>query len=145
MPSGKKGGQGQGQNRQNGGVPGHGWQAGQQIREGAEQVAGRLREGFDTAREGVGRGYRQAEGTIARNPGQSVLIGFGVGFGLGVAWSPLFGREEETWAERNIPGPIRNRMPRPVRDAAKHVPDQVHHLAEAIASHLPHSIRKHLG
>src|SRR5205823_2914604 len=88
MPSGKKGGQGQG--RDNGGMRQEGWQVGQQIREGAEQVSDRVREGIDTAREGIGRGYRRAEGTIARNPAPSVLIGFGVGFGLGVALVSLF-------------------------------------------------------
>lgn len=145
MPSGKKGGQGQGQNRENGGIPEQGWQAaGQQIREGAEHVSQRLREGYDSAREGVGRGYRRAEGTIARHPGQGILIGFGLGFGLGVVLVSLFGREEETWAERHIPDRLRH-MPDSVRDAAKHVPDHVHHLADAIAGHLPHSIRKHFG
>jgi hypothetical protein len=144
MPSGKKGGQGQDQNRGNGGMPEQGWQVGQQIREGAEQVSGRVREGIDAAREGMSRGYRRAEGTVARNPGQSVLIGFGLGFGLGVVLVSLFGREEETWAERHIPDRLRH-MPDSVRDAARHVPDHVHHLAEAIAGHLPHAIRKHLG
>jgi hypothetical protein len=144
MPTGKKGGQGQGQSRENGGMAGQAWQVGQQIREGAENVAGRVREGYDTAREGIGRGYRRAEGTIARNPAPSVLIGFGLGFGLGVALVSLFGREEDTWVERHIPDRIRH-MPDSVRDAARHVPDHVHHLADAIASHLPHAIRKHFG
>ena len=119
MPSGKKGGQGQ--NRENGGMREQGWQVGQQIREGAEQVTHRVREGLDTAREGMTRGYRRAEGTIARNPAPSLLIGFGVGFGLGVALVSLFGRDEETWAEQHVPGRIRH-IPGSVRDAAKHVP-----------------------
>ena len=146
----KKGGQGGDQGRHNGGMgqkaPGQqeGWKVGEEIRERAGDVADRLREGYDTAREGVGRGYRRAEGSIARNPGPSVLIGFGLGFGLGVALVSLFGREEETWADRHIPDRLR-RMPDSVRDSVKHVPDHVHHLADAIASHLPHAIRRHLG
>jgi hypothetical protein len=149
MASEKKGGQGGGQGRHNGGMGQKsqgqpGWNVGGQIREGAENVSNRLREGYDTAREGIGRGYRRAEGTIARNPAPSVLIGFGVGFGLGIALVTMFGREDETWAERHIPDRLRN-MPDHLRDSMKHVPDHAHHLADAIAAHLPHAIRKHFA
>jgi hypothetical protein len=127
---------------------GGGWHVGQQIREGAEAVGGRLREGYDSAREGIGRGYRRAAGGIARNPAPSVLISFGIGFGLGVVLVSLLGREEEIWAERNIPDRIR-RVPESVsesvRETVKNVPDQVHHLAEAIAGYLPRAIRRRLG
>ncbi len=134
MASEKKGGQGGGQGRHNGGMgqksqgqqgqQGQGWDVGGQIREGAENVSNRLREGYDTAREGLGRGYRRAEGTIARNPGPSVLIGFGVGFGLGIALVSMFAHENETWAERHIPDRLR-RVPDSLRDSMKHVPDHV--------------------
>ncbi|HEY2157018.1 MAG TPA: hypothetical protein VGH33_15425 [Isosphaeraceae bacterium] len=149
MASEKKGGQGGGQGRHNGGMGQKpqgqpGWDVGGQIREGAENVSSRLREGYDTAREGVGRGYRRAEGAIARNPAPSVLIGFGVGFGLGIALVSLFAQEDETWAERHIPDRLRN-MPDQLRDSMKHVPGNAHHLADAIAAHLPHAIRKHFG
>jgi hypothetical protein len=153
MPTNKKGGQ-------NGGMQGQsqGRDVGGQIREGAEAVAGRFREGYDSAREGVARGYRRAEGTIARNPAPSVLLSFGLGFGLGVALVSLFGREEETWADRYIPDRLRDlpdslrpsmkqasRQAHHMADAIRNVPDHVSHLADAIASHLPHAIKKHLG
>ena len=148
MPTGNKGGQGQGQGRnpQNGGVPRpeseKGFPIGDKLREGAEGIGNRLSEGYDSAREGVSRGYRRAEGTIARNPAPSVLVGFGLGFGIGLVLCQLFAHDEETWTERNISGPIRDiQMP----ESLKHVPDHVHHLADAIVSRLPHSVRKHLG
>ena len=155
MASEKKGGQGGGQGRKKGGMgqrpqgqqgeQGQGWNVGGQIREGAENVSNRLREGYDTAREGVGRGYRRAEGTIARNPAPSVLIGFGVGFGLGIALVSLFAHENETWADRHIPDRLRQ-MPDSLRDTMKHVPDHAHpdpsgyHVCmEAIVRLLRHS------
>lgn len=151
MASDKKGGQGGGQGRHNGGMgqpsqgqEGQGLNVGGQIREGAENVSNRLREGYGAAREGLGRGYRRAEGSIARNPTPSVLIGFGVGFGLGIALVTMFAQENDTWAERHLPNRLRQ-MPDQLRDTMKHVPDQAHHLADAIAAHLPHAIRKHFG
>jgi hypothetical protein len=139
MPSQRNGGQGQRKERQDGGAD---WQPAQQIREGAEQAGTKLREGFDTAREGMASGYRRAEGTIARYPGQSVLISFGIGFGLGIVLCQLIGQEEDSWTERNIRKPIRSLH---IPETMRNVPDQAHHLAEAIAGHLPHAIRKHFG
>jgi hypothetical protein len=142
MPSDKKGRQGQ--NQHNGGMGEQAWQAGQQIREGAENVANRLHEGFDSAREGVAHGYRRVEGSIARNPAPSILLGFGLGFGLGIVLCQMLGREEDTWAERNFMGPLRKGSDA-VRDSMRHVPDHVHHLADAIASHLPDAIKRRVG
>jgi hypothetical protein len=120
------------------------WDMGDQVREGAEAVSHRLREGYDSAREGMGRGYRRVEGTIARNPAPSLLLGFGLGFGLGVALVSIFVHDDESWAERRIPGRFRH-VPDHLRDSVKHVPDHVRHLADAIASHLPHAIKRHFG
>ena len=126
--------QGQPQGRHNGGSAGGAPQQGvreqigemgQGLREGAERVGDRLREGYDTAREQVGRGYRQAEGMMARNPSQSVLIGFGVGFGLGVLLTLALTQREETWWERNAPEPLRD------------LPDRI---ADALSRHLPRSL-----
>jgi hypothetical protein len=141
MPSDKKGGQGQGQNRQNGGMR---EKAGQQIREGAENVSNRVQEGFESAREGVAHGYRRVEGTIARNPAPSILLSFGVGFGLGIVLCQLIGQEKESWTERNLGRPFRQFQGN-VREGVKHVPDHVHHLAEAIAGHLPDAVRRRIG
>jgi hypothetical protein len=142
MPSDKKGGHSQ--NRQNGGMREQAWQAGQQIREGAENVANRIQSGVDSAREGVSQGYRQMEGTISRYPAPSVLISFGVGFGLGIVLCQLLERDEDSWAERNFVGPFR-RGSHAVRDSMRHVPDHVHHLAEAIAGHLPDAIKRRVS
>ena len=112
---------------------------GQQAQQGAEQVGERLREGYEAAREGTMHGYRQAEGMVARNPVPSLLIGFGVGFGLGLVLCSMFTREE-TWAEKYLP------------ESLQDVPDRYHHLVSSLRSlprqvhdHLPSSIAKHIG
>ena len=140
MPNTNKGGQNQGQ--ANGGVN-HGPEpVGQQIREGVAQVGERLQAGFGAARHGVETGYRRAEGVVVRNPAPSLLAGFGLGFGLGVLLITLFDHEHETWADRHVPDSLRHLH---VPEGIKHVPEHVHHLADAIVSHLPHSVRKYLG
>ena len=64
---------------------------------------------------------RRAEGTIARHPGQSALVGFGVGVGLGVLLAVLLTRREEaSWYDRYVP------------DRLRHL-----HLPDAIARHMP--------
>ncbi len=112
---------------------------GQQVRQGAEQVSNRLREGYDTAREGALHGYHEAEGLVSRNPAPSLLIGLGVGFGVGLVLSSLFQREE-TWAEKYLP------------ESLQDAPDRYHRLVESLRSlpktvhdHLPHAVSKHLG
>ena len=174
MPQEQKGGQGQnapkpqgqGQPQANGGAgrPAPEPAAAQGIREGVAQVGDRLRDGLDTAREGALHGYRKAEGTVARNPGQSLLITFGIGFGVGFLLTQLFKGEEETWSERNIKKPLRDldlegslrkaykAAPGQLREAGKqaseHASTLAEHaqsLAESIASHLPKSVRKYIG
>ena len=130
------------QNQNGGSTPGAGDQlknVGQQVKQGAEEVSNRLREGFDTAREGTLHGYRQAEGMIARNPNPSLLVGFGVGFGLGLVLCSMFTREE-TWAEKYLPESLQDAPDRYNRLVAslKSLPRSVH-------DHLPSSIAKHLG
>jgi len=68
---------------------------------------------------------------MARNPTQSVLIGFGIGFGLGLVLTTMLHRPEETWAERHLPDRLRN------------APDSLHHLADTIRS-LPDAIARRL-
>jgi len=99
----------------------------ERIGEGAAQVGDRVREGYDATREELGHRYRQAEGMIARHPGQSVLIGFGVGFGVGVLLTLLLSRrEEDSWYDRYMPDSLRN------------IPDRLRHL------HVPESIARHM-
>lgn len=116
-----KQGQAQPQERHNGGVREGVQEVGQRIQDGAAQVGDRVREGYDAAREGLAHSYRRAEGVVARNPGQSVLVGFGVGFGLGVLLTVLLTRrEEESWYQRYVPDRLRNL-----------------HLPDAITRHMP--------
>ena len=134
---------------------------GQQFQQGAEQAASRLREGYDSAREGAAQGYRQAEGMAARNPGPSLLLGFGVGFGLGLVLCSMFTREE-TWAEKYLPESLQDVPDRYKRlasslkssasEAMQDAPDRYQSLLSSLRSlpkhvhdYLPSSIAKHLG
>lgn len=139
MPNNKRG---EGQNQNGGGAQGAQNQAknvGQQVQQGAEQVANRVRDGLDSARETANHGYRQAEGHIARNPGPSVLVGFGVGFGLGLVLCSMFTREE-TWAEKYLPESLQD-----VPDQYKGLVASLKSLPKAVHDHLPKSVAKHLG
>lgn len=116
----------QSQGRQNGGEAQGGVREGLQdlghkVQDTVGNVGERLQDGYDTAREGLSHGYRRAEGLVARNPGQSVMVGFGVGFGLGVLLTVLLTRrEEESWYGRYIPDRLRNLQ---IPDAiARHMP-----------------------
>jgi len=146
----------QGQGRQNGGSSSGAREQiqnlGGQIQEGAAQVGDRLREGYDATREEMARRYRRAEGTIARNPAPSLLISFGVGFGVGLIVTSLLGRREETWADRYLPDSLR-KMPDTLRDSAQSLrdsaqsvrdsaPDALHHLADAVASRVSSVLRR---
>lgn len=145
--------EGNDRNNVGGGQPGRAPQP-----QGTKEVTDRFREGYDQAREELAHRYRRAEGTIARNPGNSVLIGFGLGFGIGLAITALLTQRDETWAERYLPDSLqdlperirKSRLPGQVRDAVHdaHVPDSVHHtlhhLAEAIRD-IPSSVAKMVG
>ena len=139
--------QNQPQGRQNGGAAGalQGARdqlrdASQHIQEGAARVGDQVRERFDTARETAAHGYRQAEGAIARNPTQSVLVGFGVGFGLGVLLTVLMTREERPWYEHYTDS-LRN-LPDHLRHSLHHAGDSLRHVPDALARHIPDSLRR---
>jgi ElaB/YqjD/DUF883 family membrane-anchored ribosome-binding protein len=103
---------------------------GQRVQEGVGQVGQQVREGYDTAREGMAYQYRRAEGMIARNPASSVLVGFGVGFGLGVLLTVMMTqREEPSWYERHM-------------DSMRNLPDRLRSLSDAIARRLPDSLHR---
>ena len=146
MPSGNQGqGKPKDQNRNDAGPREGGAReaiqnAGQRLQEGAEQVGHRLRENLGDLSEEAGRRYRQAEGTMARNPAPSVLIGFGVGFGIGLVLTTMLSEHhEETWADRHLPGPLRHRL----NDSLRHAPEHLHDLADAIRN-LPDQIARRL-
>ena len=111
-----------------------------QVKSKADQLSEQAKEQYGKVREETLKGYRQAEGTIARNPAPAMLIGFGVGFGLGVAICSLLGRREETWSEKYLP------------ESLQDVPDQYDSLVASLKSlprsvhqQLPRSISKYLG
>ena len=123
--------------------------AGQPTPQATQQVTDRFREGYDAAREELSHRYRRAEGTIARNPGNSVLIGFGLGFGIGLAVTAMLNQHEETWADRYLPDSLRDlpdtlrnaHVPESVRGASSNVHSTFHHLAESIRD-LPSAIAR---
>ncbi len=130
------------QNRNGGSAQGAGEQlrgVGQQIQQGAEQVGQRLHEGYDSAREGAVHGYQQVEGLAARHPGPSLLLGFSVGFGLGLVLCSMFTREE-TWAEKYLPESLQD-MP----DRYKSLVSSLKSLPRHLHEHLPSSVARHLG
>lgn len=100
----------------------------------------RLREGYDSARDEMGRRYRRAEGMMARNPMPSILIGFGIGFGLGLVVTTMLG-EREGWAERHVPDRVR-KMPDQLHDTLEQLADSVRNLPDTIMSHLPSSLTR---
>jgi ElaB/YqjD/DUF883 family membrane-anchored ribosome-binding protein len=143
MASGNQG-RPQDQGRQNGGS-GMGAReqlqnVGQRMQEGAGQVGQRLREGYDTASEEAARRYRRAEGMMARNPTPSVLIGFGVGFGLGLVITTMLG-ERETWAERNVPDRLR-KLPDSLQETLEQLADSVRNLPDTISRNLPSALTR---
>ena len=113
--------------------------AAQQVQEGVSQVGHRIQEGYDSARESAVHQYRQAEGTVARNPGPSVLIGFGVGFGIGLALCSMFTREE-TWAEKYLPESLQD-----VPSRYRSLVSSLKSLPRSVHDHLPSSVARHLG
>jgi len=126
-----------------------------QIQEGVSEMGEHLQERFADAQEQMGRRYRAAEGMVARNPAPSLLVGFGIGFGLGIVLTTMLSHPEETWydwSERRARDSM-DHARRSYHDAqhtARHLPDAFHHLADsirnlpdAIVRHLPGSLTRH--
>jgi hypothetical protein len=103
-------------------------------------VGQRLHEGYDTARDELGRRYRHAEGMMARNPTPSVLLGFGIGFGLGLVVTTMLA-ERETWADRHLPDRFR-KLPDSLQDTLAQLADSVRNLPDAIKGHLPSTLTR---
>jgi hypothetical protein len=103
-------------------------QAAQRAQEGAEAAGQYAREGYESARDVVGRGYERAESMIAENPAQSLLVVFGLGFGLGLLLTVALTSREETWYERHVP------------DSLRDLPDRI---ADRVARYLPRSMTGH--
>jgi ElaB/YqjD/DUF883 family membrane-anchored ribosome-binding protein len=139
MASNKRG---EGQNQNGGSTQGAREQVrrvADQVQQGAEQVGDRIQEGYEAARESTLHRFRRAEGTMARNPGTSVLVGFGVGFGVGLILCSMFTREE-TWAEKYLPDSLQD-MPQRYRSLVS----SLRSLPRTVHDNLPESIARHLG
>jgi len=131
------------QGRVNGGLRESIENAGQRVQQGGEELGRHLQEGAATVRDEVGRQYRHAETVMAANPMTSVLLGFGLGFGLGlVVTSLLDERERDTWAGRHLPDRLR-RMPDSLHDSLEQLAHSVRQLPEAIRGHLPSTLTRH--
>ena len=111
-----------------------------QVKQGADQIAQQAKDQLGTARESALKGYRQAEGTIARNPAPAMLIGFGVGFGLGVVLCSLLANKEETWSEKYLPESFKN-----VPDQYDSLVESLKSLPKSVTSQLPKSVSKYLS
>ena len=133
-------GAGTGGHAQGAGTGGQTQVAGLSIPQGVTDATSRVREGFDTAKDEAARRLRRVEGTAARNPGSSVLIGFGIGFGIGVALASMLSQHEETWAEKYLPDSLRNlpdslhnvRVPKEVRDLPDTLHGRLDHLTDSL-------------
>lgn len=106
-----------------------------------EAMGGRLGPRYESAREQVGRRYRRVEGTIARNPASSVLIGFGLGVGVGALLGLALTRRESSWSPRYLGESMRD-LPDRMRHLASRVPQSIrqgmHALPESVSQYLPH-------
>jgi hypothetical protein len=106
----------------------------EQLRSGAEMVGNRLREGYDTAREAVERGGEGAQEMVASYPASSLLLSFGVGFGVGLLLTTVLTRREETWAERYLPDSLSHlRIPDQMSRAAHQIPDSLQSSFQSLA------------
>ena len=98
--------------------------------EGAQTTA-QAREAMEWGREQMASGYHRAEEMVGQNPASSVLVAFGVGFGVGLVLTTLFSRSEESWTDRHLP------------DSLRRAPDSIHHLAESLRN-LPEAIARRI-
>ncbi len=114
----------------------------EQVRESAHHLQDEAARRYEAARSSIAHEYRQTEGMIARHPTSSVLIGFGVGFGLGVLLTAVLTQREESWYDRYVPDSL-SHLPDRVR--RMHLADRLRDLPESMASHLPDSVTRHLN
>jgi hypothetical protein len=116
--------------------------AGQRVQEGTEDLGRQLQEGAEMMSDELGRRYRRAETVMALNPMSSVLLGFGLGFGIGLVVTAMLGeRERDTWAGRHLPDRLR-RMPDSLHDSLEQLADSVRRLPDAIRAHLPSTLAR---
>jgi hypothetical protein len=115
---------------------------GQRFQEGAQNVGQRVSEGYESARDEMGRSFRRAEGMMARNPTPSVLLGFGIGFGLGlVVTAMLAERESQSWSERHLPDRFR-RMPDSLQSTLEQLTDTVRNLPDTLGRYMPDALSR---
>jgi hypothetical protein len=115
-------------------------EASDRIREAAGESAERLRECCEDAGDALAHRYHEAQAVMAHNPTASILIGFGLGFGVGLfVTTMLAGRERESWAQRHTPDRLR-RLPESLHGTLDQLAETVRHLPDAIREHMPSSL-----
>lgn len=119
------------------------------LERGDTPMSERAHETLRSMQDGISRGYHRAEDAVARNPGSSVLLSLGIGFGLGLVLTTILSRSEESWSEwssRQARDAMRHardstrqaeHFARDLPDTFQHLADSIRHLPEAIARHLP--------
>ena len=121
----------------NGGMGGSLHEVGERIREKTGETAEQLRECCAEAGDELARRYHQAEGVMAHYPTSSVLVGFGLGFGVGLAITTLLmERQRDEWSLRHAPDRLRH-LPESLHDTLDRLAETVSHLPEAIRDYLP--------
>jgi ElaB/YqjD/DUF883 family membrane-anchored ribosome-binding protein len=93
-----------------------------------------MREGIQSGFEAIGqqasRTWQSAEGTVSEHPATSLMVSFGIGFGLGLIVTAMLSQSEESW------GDWADRQTRGTRDhaneALRRLPDAFHSLADSI-------------
>ncbi len=115
-------------------------QAGDRLKQQAQQAGDRLKQGYGDVKDQALSGYRQAEEAIAGNPMQSILIGFGVGFGIGLVVTAMLGAKEKTWAEKYLPESLQD-----APDKYKSLVGQLKTLPKSVLDNLPPSIAKYVS
>jgi ElaB/YqjD/DUF883 family membrane-anchored ribosome-binding protein len=92
------------------------------LREEAEHVGQRLREGGEAVREAFSTGMNRAQDVVTEHPVPSVLIGLGLGFGLGMLLTVAV-MEQGGWRSREST----------LSSALRHLQDRLGRLQEQLA------------
>lgn len=83
--------------------------AGQRLRDTADEAGDRLQHGYQSAREFVSERGEQVGHAIGQHPASSALVSFGLGFGLGLMLTALLvDRRSDPWYSKYVPDSVRD-------------------------------------
>ncbi len=102
-----------------------------------EEVSSRIQGAYDSARGSVAEGYRNAEGLVSNYPTPSVLVGFGLGFGIGLVLCSILAKPEPTWAETYLPESLQD-LPDNLQRYARNLPSN-------LKGQLPRAVSRRIG